>query len=87
MGPQGSSHPGQRRDRHRRRTRFLKRIDRACAAAVIAATLFEIDPRYPVMDDAARAELGKAKAELEAEAPPGALADPAAAGSAAKMEG
>jgi hypothetical protein len=51
----------------------------ACAAAVIAAALIEIDPHYPVTDDAARAELGKAKAELEAEAPPGAPADPGAA--------
>ena len=56
-----------------------KWLTRACAAAVIAAALIEIDPHYPVTDDAARAELGKAKAELEAEAPPGAPADPAAA--------
>jgi hypothetical protein len=55
-----------------------KWLTRACAAAVIAAALIAIDPHYPVTDDAARAELGKAKAELEAEAPPGAPADPAA---------
>jgi PPK2 family polyphosphate:nucleotide phosphotransferase len=56
-----------------------KWLTRICAAAVIAAALIEIDPRYPVMDQAARAELVKAKAELEAEAPPGVTADPAAA--------
>jgi PPK2 family polyphosphate:nucleotide phosphotransferase len=56
-----------------------KWLTRICAAAVIAAALIEIDPRYPVLDEAARAELAKAKAELEAEAPPGARADPAAA--------
>ena len=55
-----------------------KWLTRVCAAAVIAATLVEIGPRYPVMDKAARRELLRAKAELEAEAPPGAPADPAA---------
>ena len=49
---------------------------RTCAAAVIAQTLIEIDPRYPVPDEAARQELLRAKAELEAEAPPGARPDP-----------
>lgn len=56
-----------------------KWFTRVCAAAVIAAALIEIGPRYPVLGEAARIELGKAKAELEAEAPPGAPADPAAA--------
>jgi len=56
-----------------------KWLTRICAAAVIAAALIEIDPRYPVMDEAAQRELQRAKAELEAEAPPGAPADPAAA--------
>jgi PPK2 family polyphosphate:nucleotide phosphotransferase len=49
---------------------------RTCAAAVIAQTLIEIDPRYPVPDKAARQELVRAKAELEDEAPPGARPDP-----------
>jgi Polyphosphate kinase 2 (PPK2) len=49
---------------------------RICAAAVIAQTLIEIDPRYPVPDETARQELLRAKAELEAEAPPGTPQDP-----------
>jgi PPK2 family polyphosphate:nucleotide phosphotransferase len=49
---------------------------RICAAAVIAQTLIEIDPRYPVPDKTARQELLRAKAELEAEAPPGTPPDP-----------
>jgi len=56
-----------------------KWLTRVCAAAVIAATLIEIGPRYPVLDKAAQRELLAAKAELEAEVPPGARADPAAA--------
>jgi PPK2 family polyphosphate:nucleotide phosphotransferase len=40
---------------------------RVCAAAVIAHTLIGIDPHYPVLDEAARGELQKVKAELEAE--------------------
>jgi PPK2 family polyphosphate:nucleotide phosphotransferase len=47
-----------------------KWFTRICAAAVIAQTLIEIDPRYPVPDKAARQELVRARAELEAEAPP-----------------
>jgi PPK2 family polyphosphate:nucleotide phosphotransferase len=46
-----------------------KWFTRICAAAVIAQTLIEIDPRYPVPDDAAKRELLRAKAGLEAEAP------------------
>ena len=52
---------------------------RICAAAVLAHTLIEIDPQYPRVNDARRADLLAAKAELEAEAPHGALADPFAA--------
>ena len=48
-----------------------KWFTRICAAAVIADTLIGIDPRYPVPDPDARRELMLAKAELEAEAPPG----------------
>ena len=55
-----------------------KWITRVCAAAVIAAALIEIDPRYPVPDEVTRRELLQARAELEAEAPPGARSDPAA---------
>jgi PPK2 family polyphosphate:nucleotide phosphotransferase len=55
-----------------------KWFTRLCAAAVIAHTLVDIDPEYPAPDPAARQELGQAKRELEAEAPPGASRDPAA---------
>jgi len=55
---------------------------RICAAAVIAQALMEIDPRYPVPDEAARQELLRAKAELEAEAPPKARPDPSEANAA-----
>ena len=41
--------------------------------------LMEIDPQYPTVSGAARADLLTAKAELEAEAPKGAAADPYAA--------
>jgi PPK2 family polyphosphate:nucleotide phosphotransferase len=40
---------------------------RICAAAVIAQTLIDIDPRYPVPDAAAEQELRLARAGLEAE--------------------
>jgi PPK2 family polyphosphate:nucleotide phosphotransferase len=53
-----------------------KWFTRICAAAVIAQTLIDIDPRYPVPGATARQELLRARAELEAEAPPGAAADP-----------
>jgi hypothetical protein len=49
---------------------------RTCAAAVIAQTLIEIDPRYPTPDEATQQELLRAKAELEAEAPQGTRPDP-----------
>ena len=42
---------------------------RVAAAAVIVDALADIDPRYPVLDDAARAELLECRALLEAEAP------------------
>ncbi|HUD77833.1 MAG TPA: polyphosphate kinase 2 family protein [Streptosporangiaceae bacterium] len=45
-----------------------KWITRVCAAAVIARTLIEIDPHYPVPDSAARKALKQARAELEGEA-------------------
>ena len=52
---------------------------RICAAAVIAHTLMEIDPKYPVVSEQARQELLTVKAELEDEAPKDAPADPYAA--------
>jgi len=57
-----------------------KWLTRICAAAVIAHTLIEIDPRYPVPDASTRQELLQARAALEAEAlPAAASAGPAAA--------
>jgi PPK2 family polyphosphate:nucleotide phosphotransferase len=47
-----------------------KWFTRICAAAVIAQTLIDIDPRYPVPDAPRRQELLQARAELEAQAPP-----------------
>ncbi len=52
---------------------------RICAAGVIVHTLIEIDPRYPVVSKDRRQQLQAVKAELEAEAPRGAPADPFAA--------
>jgi PPK2 family polyphosphate:nucleotide phosphotransferase len=49
---------------------------RICAAAVLAHTLMDIDPQYPVVSEDARKDLLTAKRELEAEAPAGAPADP-----------
>ena len=48
-----------------------KWVTRICAAAVIAQTLIEIDPHYPVPDPAEQRELARARAELEAEPPHG----------------
>jgi len=45
-----------------------KWLTRICAASVIAQTLIEIDPQYPVPDLGERKELARARAELEAEA-------------------
>src|SRR6185503_7024897 len=42
------------------------------AAAVLAHTLMEIDPRYPAVSDERRQQLHEVKAGLEAEAPEGA---------------
>ena len=56
---------------------------RTCASAVIAHTLIEIDPRYPEVSADRRQQLQMVKAELEAEAPRGAPADPFAAGEGA----
>jgi PPK2 family polyphosphate:nucleotide phosphotransferase len=52
---------------------------RICVSAVLAHTLIELDPQYPTVSAQQRAELLAAKAELEAEAPHGAPADPFAA--------
>src|SRR6185503_10157838 len=49
---------------------------RIAAGAVIANTLIDIDPRYPTIDDEARANLNEIKKTLEAQAPPGAAPDP-----------
>ena len=49
---------------------------RLAVAATIVKTLMDIDPQYPTLDDAARADLGRAKAELEAEADTGTRRDP-----------
>src|ERR1700691_2313351 len=56
-----------------------KWFTRICAAAVIAQTLIDIDPRYPVSDEATRQELLRVRAELEAEAPSEPQAGPVAA--------
>jgi PPK2 family polyphosphate:nucleotide phosphotransferase len=45
-----------------------KWLTRICAASVIAQTLIEIDPQYPVPDLGEQKELARARAELEAEA-------------------
>jgi PPK2 family polyphosphate:nucleotide phosphotransferase len=49
---------------------------RICASAVLAHTLIDIDPRYPVLGDEDRHALSEVRAELEAEAPAGAAPDP-----------
>jgi PPK2 family polyphosphate:nucleotide phosphotransferase len=53
---------------------------RVSTAAVLAHTLMDIDPNYPVVGKEARKELRAARRELEADAPEGAPADPYAAG-------
>jgi PPK2 family polyphosphate:nucleotide phosphotransferase len=52
---------------------------RIAAAAVIANTLIELDPRYPTVSKAASDELGAIKETLEAQAPEGIAPDPFAA--------
>ena len=49
---------------------------RIAAAAVIAHTLMELDPRFPAVGRDALAELTEEKKALEAEAPEGAAPDP-----------
>ena len=49
---------------------------RIAAGAVIANALIDIDPRYPKIDKAAEEKLQEIKKTLEAQAPPGAAADP-----------
>jgi PPK2 family polyphosphate:nucleotide phosphotransferase len=56
-----------------------KWFTRICAAAVIAQALIQIDPQYPIPDEAARRELVSARSELEGEAPAGTSPDPVAA--------
>src|SRR3954465_8228724 len=52
---------------------------RICISAVLAHTLIEIDPKYPMVSKAAGEQMQLAKKALEAEAPKGAAADPFAA--------
>jgi PPK2 family polyphosphate:nucleotide phosphotransferase len=52
---------------------------RIAAGAVIANALIDIDPRYPTIDQEAQEALQEIKKTLEAQAPPGAPADPFAA--------
>ena len=53
-----------------------KPFARVAAAAVLAHTLIEIDPRYPKVSAEAKAALLAAKADLEGQAPKGAAPDP-----------
>jgi Polyphosphate kinase 2 (PPK2) len=59
---------------------------RIAAGAVIANTLIDIYPRYPTIDSAAQEKLQEIKKTLEAQAPPGAAADPFAASLAGETE-
>ena len=49
---------------------------RLCASAILAHTLMTIKPQYPNVDADHKRQLEEAKAELVAEAPKGAPADP-----------
>jgi len=49
---------------------------RICVSAVLAHTLKQIDPQFPVLSDKDRNQLQVAKSALEAEAPKGVAADP-----------
>ena len=49
---------------------------RICVSAVLAHTLRQIDPQFPVLSSADRSQLQVAKAALEAEAPKGTAPDP-----------
>ncbi len=53
-----------------------KPFARVAAAAVLAHTLMEIDPRFPKVSSEATEALAAAKVELEGQAPKGAAADP-----------
>ena len=53
-----------------------KPFARVAAAAVLADTLIDIDPRYPKVSTEAMEALQAAKVDLEAEAPAGAAPDP-----------
>lgn len=55
-----------------------KWFGRLATASVVLDALERIDPRIPEVPPQARAELAQARAELEAEAPPGEPADPIA---------
>ncbi|MGW2821867.1 polyphosphate kinase 2 family protein [Streptomyces sp. NPDC001443] len=57
---------------------------RICTAAILAHTLMDIDPHYPVVTEEARKELLATRRELVEEAPPGVPADPYAAQRPAK---
>ena len=59
---------------------------RTCVSAVLAHTLIELNPQYPKVSPAQRREEQKAKAELLAQAPKGAPADPFQASSTATDE-
>jgi PPK2 family polyphosphate:nucleotide phosphotransferase len=59
---------------------------RLAAAAVIANTLIEIDPRFPTVTADVRKELEATKVELEQQAPEGAAPDPFAAEEAGKND-
>jgi len=59
---------------------------RICVSSVLAYTLLDIDPRYPVVDAARQDDLAQTKELLEAEAPKGAAADPARAEIAADKQ-
>ncbi len=61
-----------------------KPFARVAAAAVIANTLIEMDPRYPKVSKEQLADLEVTREALEAEAPPGAAPDPIAEELAAK---
>ncbi len=59
---------------------------RICVSAVLAHTLMDIDPQYPLVDKAKRDDLAETRSLLEAEAPKGAAADPAQAELAAQAK-
>ena len=64
-----------------------KPFARVAAAAVLAHTLMDIDPRYPTISPEARASLQETRVLLEAEAPQGAAGDPSDEATAAENAG